>query len=86
MKSNPWVKEIIPVYTLTGAAPSGSWDGLDTMILYDRSPDKLTLEVPQDVEFFAAQEKGFKFEIPVHSRTAGVIIYYPKSIAQGNGI
>lgn len=87
LKSNAWIKEIIPVYDLAGTGTAGgTWDSEDSMILYDRNPDKLTLEVPQDVEFFSAQEKGLKFEIPVHSRTAGVIIYYPKSIAQGIGI
>lgn len=86
LQSNPFVEEILPVYELAGAAPSGAWDGNDCMILYDPSPDKLTLEVPQDVEFFPVQEKGLMYEVPAHMRTAGVIIYYPKSIAQGNGI
>jgi hypothetical protein len=86
LSSNPWISEIIPTYELKGAAPAGAYDGQDCMILYDRSADKLTLEIPQDVEFLPAQEKSLMFEVPVHSRTAGVIIYYPKSIAQGNGI
>ena len=86
LQSNPWISEIIPTYELKGAAPAGAYDGTDTMILYDRSADKLTLEVPQDIEFLPVQEKALMFEIPVHARTAGVIIYYPKSIAQGNGI
>jgi hypothetical protein len=87
LSSNPWVSEIVPVYTLTGTAPSSaSYDSLDPAMLYNPDPEKLTLEVPQDVEYFPVQEKGLMFETPVHSRTAGVIIYYPKSIAQGNGI
>lgn len=87
LRTNPWVNEIIPAYPLAGAAPaSGSYDSQDCMILYDPNPEKLTLEIPQDVEYFPAQEKGLMYEVPVHERTAGVIMYYPKSVAQGNGI
>jgi hypothetical protein len=82
LNSNAWIQEIIPVYELKGAGAGGT----DTMILYDKSPDKLTLEIPQDVEFLPPQEKGFMFEILTHARTAGVIVYYPKSVAQGDGI
>lgn len=82
LKSNAWIREVIPVYELKGAGAGG----VDTMMLYDRDPEKLTLEVPQDVEFLNPQEKALYYEVPVHARTAGVIIYYPKSIAQGDGI
>lgn len=82
LKTNPWIQEVIPTYELSGAGAGST----DTVMLYNRSPEKLTLEIPQDVEFLPTQEKGFMFEIPVHARTAGVIIYYPKSIAQGDGI
>jgi hypothetical protein len=81
-REDPFVQSIIPVWNLKGAGPSG----VDVMILYDRSPDKLTLEIPQDIEFLPVQEKALMFEIPVHSRTAGVIVYYPRSVAQGDGI
>ena len=87
LRSNAWITEVIPVYELTGVAPSSaSYDSQDCMILYDRNPEKLTLEIPQDVEFFPPQEKGLMFSVPVHARTAGIIIYAPKSIAQANGI
>ena len=85
--SNAWIRDIIPCYDLKGAAPvSASYDSTDCMILYDRNPDKLWLEVPQDVEMLPAQEHGLSFKTPVHARTAGVIIAYPLSVAQGNGI
>jgi hypothetical protein len=87
LASNPWVSEIIPTFELKDAAPvSAGYDSEDCMILYDRSPEKLTLEIPQDIEFMSPQESALYFTVPVHSRTAGVIIYYPKSISQGNGI
>jgi hypothetical protein len=87
LSSNAWISEIVPVYNLKGAAPSSaSYDSEDVAILYDRSAEKLWLETPQDVEFFPAQEKGLQFEVPAHMRTAGVIVAYPKSVAQLNGI
>lgn len=85
--SNAWITEIVPNYELKDAAPvSASYDSEDCAILYDPSPDKLTLEIPQDVEFLPVQEQSLMYQIPVHARTAGTIIYYPKSIAQLNGI
>lgn len=87
LKSNAWIREIIPVFNLKDAAPaSGSYDSEDMIIVYDRSPDKLTLEVPQDIEFMNPEERALYFSVAVHARTAGVIVYYPKSVAQGNGI
>ncbi len=87
LKSNAFIKEIIPVYELKGAAPSAAtYDSEDCMIAYKKDPGKLTLEVPQDVEYLNPQEKALYYEVPVHARTAGVVVYYPKSIAQGNGI
>jgi hypothetical protein len=87
LKTNAFIKEIIPVYELKGAAPSSAaYDSTDCVIVYKRDPEKLTLEVPQDVEYLNPQEKALYYQVPVHARTAGVVIYYPKSIAQGNGI
>lgn len=85
--SNAWVQTVLPVYNLKDKAPSNAaYDSEDVACLYDRSPEKLWLETPQDVEMFAAQEKGLMFEVPAHMRTAGVIVAYPKSIATLYGI
>lgn len=87
LMSNPWIKSIIPVYNLAGACPaSGTYDSQDCAILYDRNPDKLWLETPQDVEFLPVQEIDLKYKTPGHMRTAGVIVAYPKSVSQLNGI
>lgn len=86
LNSNPFITAVIPVYELKGAAAGLGADTNDCMIVYDRNPDKLTLEVPQDFEQLPVQEKGLQYEVPCHARTAGVILYYPKSVAQANGI
>jgi hypothetical protein len=93
LKSNPFIKEIIPVYNMKnsvatgggGGAP-GDYDGSDALILYTKNPDKIWLETPQDFEQFPAQEDGLMFEIPCHMRTAGVILAYPLSATILKGI
>lgn len=60
--------------------------GNDIMLAYDRNPDKLSLEIPQDFEQFPAQERGLEFVISVHARIAGILVYYPLSLAIAEGI
>ena len=58
----------------------------DSAIAYDRNPDAFTLEIPQDFEQFRPQENGLEFEIPVHMRFGGVLLYYPLSQALSNDV
>lgn len=74
LRTNPYIKNV------------GTWDKLKTAdsgspraMAYDRSPDKVTLEIPQDFEMLPLQAKGLTFEVPTHSRFGGVIFYYPMS-------
>jgi len=82
LQSNPFITAVIPVYQLKGAGAAAT----DVMIAYDRNPDKVSLVVTQDFEVLPAQEKAYMFEFPCHGRTAGVILWAPKSVAQANGI
>lgn len=58
----------------------------DQMVCYRRDPDKLTMEIPQEYEQFDPQLEGMEYEVPVHERFGGVIIYYPLSISKTYGI
>lgn len=67
----------------------GTWDKLKNanaggngarLVMYDRDPEKLTLEIPQDFEMLPAQAEGLSFLVPTHSRFGGVIVYYPLSV------
>ena len=78
----PFIDNIVSCYELKGAGPGG----VDSAILYRKDPEKLTLEVPQDVEFLEPQLDGFMYKVPVHARTAGVMIYAPLSIIRLDGI
>lgn len=82
LKNNPFIKSVDWLNELKGAGAGGS----DAMLAYRRDPDALTLEIPQDFEQLPVQEDGLEFSIPCHSRIGGVLIYYPLSIARGDGI
>lgn len=82
LENNPFIKTIDWLVELKGAGASAT----DRMMVYENNPDKLTLEIPQPFEAFAAQQKGMEFEIPCHAETAGMIVYYPLSIAYADGI
>lgn len=82
LKNNPYLKSIEWVSELNAAGASGT----DRMMVYAKDPEHLTLEMPQAFEQFAPQWKGMEAEIPCHAETAGVIVYYPLSIAFGDGI
>lgn len=84
MRNSPIITSIEWVQELKGA--SLLTPGEDIMVAYDRNPDKLTFEVPQMYEQFAAQERGLEFVVPAHARVSSVLIYYPLAVAIGEGI
>lgn len=58
----------------------------DAIVVYDRNPDKLQLEIPVELEWMPVQQNNLEFKIPGRARLAGLNIYYPLSIAIGTGI
>lgn len=82
IKNNPFIKNVDWVPELAGAGPSG----VDIFIAYDKNPDKLTMEIPMPYTQYPPQERNLEFVIPCESRFGGVIVYYPLSLAIGEGI
>jgi hypothetical protein len=82
LETNGYIKNIETWHKLKGAGTGGA----DVAIAYNRSPDKLTLEIPQDFEQFDPQETSLDYEVPCHSRIGGVIIYYPFSVVKAQEI
>lgn len=82
LQNNPFVTNVDWVYELKGAGPNDE----DIMVAYHNNPDKFTLEIPMPYTQYAPQERNLMFEINCESRFGGVIIYYPLSIAIGEGI
>ena len=67
---------------LTGAGALG----VNRALVYVQDEDHITLEIPQPFEQFPSDQEGMEFEIACHAETAGVLVYYPLSIAYGDGI
>lgn len=82
LRNNPWVKMVEPWYALSGAGAGAT----DRMVCYRRDPDALMLVIPQEFEMFPPQQRGLEFLIPCHARCGGVQIWYPLSVAYGDGI
>lgn len=53
--------------------------GSKRAMAYRRDPEAVTLEIPQDVEYFDPERRNLEYVVPVHSRVAGTIYYYPLS-------
>ena len=82
LKHNPYIKQVIPTPECKGAGTAGA----DLLFVYKKDPDKVTLEIPQGYEQFAPQAKGLEYEVPCHSRCAGVIFHFPLSASKASGI
>lgn len=81
LSNNPGV-EVIAHDELAGQGAAGA----DRMMAYVRDADHLTQEIPQPFEQLEEEKKGMTYEIPCHSEFGGVLIYYPQSVAYGDGI
>jgi hypothetical protein len=77
LENNDFVKEVIVLNELADAGDSGT----KRMMVYTKDKKKVSLEIPQDFEQFDPQPEGLEFVVPCHSRTGGVIFYYPLSAA-----
>lgn len=70
------IQAIEPWYRLVGAGAGST----DRMIIYDRSPDKVTQDITQEFTQLPTQEVGFEFVVHAFAQTAGTAIYYPLSM------
>jgi hypothetical protein len=77
----------VPEFEALAIIPSTGLAGpTDIMLIYKKSADKLGLQIPQTYEQFPAQERNLEFVVPTHSRTGGVIVYYPLSVTVVDGL
>jgi len=82
LENNQFIKTVDWVVELKGAGAGGT----DRFMVYEKSPRNLTQELPQMFEQFPEQWKGMEAVIHCHAETAGVVVYYPLSVAYGDGI
>lgn len=80
LENTPFIKSIDWLAELA-AANSGGKLAKDTAIVYDRDPEKFSLEVPQEYEQFAPELRGMAYKVACHQRSGGVVLRYPLSQA-----
>jgi hypothetical protein len=78
LRTNPMISAIEPINELE-ASKSGGTLSKDRIVVYDRSPDKLQLHIPQQLEFLPPVRQALEFSVAAHARIGGLALYYPKS-------
>lgn len=78
LRTNPFITSIEPINELD--ASKTDFLTKDRIIVYDRSPDKLQLHIPQPLEFLPPVRQALEFTVAAHSRIGGTALYYPKSV------
>lgn len=78
LRTNPFITSIEPINELD--ATKTDFLDKDRIIVYDRSPDKLQLHIPQPLEFLPPVRQNLEFSVAAHSRIGGTSVYYPKSV------
>jgi hypothetical protein len=78
LRTNPMISSIEPINELE-ASKSGGALSKDRIVVYDRSPDKLQLHIPQPLEFLPPVRQALEFSVAAHARIGGLSLYYPKS-------
>lgn len=81
-KNNQYIKNIVSAVEMKGAGSGGE----DVGLIYRKDIDAVSLEIPMPFTQYAPQARSLEFVVPCESRTAGVIVYYPLSMAKMVGI
>ncbi|MBR2140296.1 MAG: DUF2184 domain-containing protein [Phascolarctobacterium sp.] len=82
LETNPHIKEVKQVHEMKGIGT----DGADVMMAYRNDPNALELTLPLAFTQYAPQQKNLEFVVPCESSIAGILVYYPMSIAKCEGI
>lgn len=82
LENSPHCKEVVWLDELKAAGAGGT----KRMVAYRRDPMALEMIVPSEFKQLPVQEKNLEYIVPTHQRVAGVLIYYPLSVAFADGI
>ena len=82
LRTNGIINKVDWVTELSGAGTGSS----DRFMVYNNSRSNLAFKIPLPYQQLPPQEKGYGFEILTETRTAGIVIYYPLSVAYGDNI
>jgi hypothetical protein len=82
LKTNGVIKMVDWLVELNGAGAGGS----DRAMVYKKDPSYIRVEIPKFYREEAPQQKGLEFEVVAEQKTAGVLLYYPLSVAYCDNI
>ena len=85
VQNSPFLSSLDDIMAIAEMEGAGT-GGADMMAIYTPDPDKLTMEVPLELQFLPVQERGLAFEVPAWAKTGGVIVYKPLSVRFAYGI
>jgi len=78
----PMIKKVDWLVELAGAGTGST----DRMMMYQNSPEKLEYQLVKPYTQLPPVQKGYGYEVATEAFTGGVTVYYPLSVAFGDGI
>lgn len=78
LDNNPYITDV-DMWELLGTADAAQTG--PRLVVYNRDPQYLSLEIPQDFEQLPPQARNLAYVVPCHMRFGGVLIHYPLSMA-----
>ena len=84
--NSPYIKNWESWNELKKEATMFNPTGKNQMLLYTKDSEKFSLEIPMPFLQYPVQVRNLETTIPCESRCAGLMIYYPFSMALGEGI
>jgi len=76
LANDPYITSIIPLNELNDFSGANK----NRMVVYNRSPEKLKLMMPQMLETFPPEREGMEYTVDGYARVMGTTVYYPKSV------
>ena len=81
-----WLNEAHNPVNAAGNRPSGAAGGVDLMIMFDSSTEKLSYQIPMAFEQLQPEQRGLEYIVNAYGRLGGVMMYYPMSCHISEGI
>lgn len=81
-ENNPYVKSVKPVHELKGLGTNGA----DVAVAYRNDPETVEIVLPLAFNQLPPQPHNLEYVVPCESSCAGIVPYYPMSIAKMEGI
>lgn len=82
LKNSRKIRNVDSWLNLSGAGAGGT----NRMVAYRRDPDALGLAVPREFEELEPEKRNLEYVVDCIAEVGGVIVWYPLSMAYGDGV